>query len=214
MKTNLPSKVVVLSAILSATVILLRSSTPSNIPLTQQLRILMEQKSKKYCQNGYSSSKMKANVRSNYIDNYKDLSDNQIAQYLDGKKTMEEVVLVLGLMCVPYIVMLVIIIIGYQCYFWCCVCDSYCPPCSFCRRDYDQKPLTRFELFYYVIALIVLSICLIGVTVAGLVKTSDIKYVFKNMICVFLEVPETIVNGVVMAGNKTFIGIDKLADRF
>jgi len=55
---------------------------------------------------------------------------------------------------------------------------------------------------------------LIGVTVAGLVKTSDIKYVFKNMICVFLEVPETIVNGVVMAGNKTFIGIDKLADRF
>jgi len=69
-------------------------------------------------------------------------------------------------------------------------------------------------LFYYVIALIVLSICLIGVTVAGLVKTSDIKYVFKNMICVFLEVPETIVNGVVMAGNKTFIGIDKLADRF
>ena len=106
--------------------------------------------------------------------------------------------------------MLVTIIIGYWCYFWCCVCDSCCPPFKCCRRDYEFNPITKKESIIYMSILIVISIATIVAATIGFVKSGDIRATTSEAVCEFLKMPENLMNGVQMKNNSTFMGVEKL----
>ena len=114
------------------------------------------------------------------------MNDNAVAKIFKGNAKAINLATEMIKYCIIYILMLITIIIGYWCYFWCCVCDKCCPPCECCRRNYENNPITKKELVIYTIVLIAISIAVIVSASIGLIKTGDIRYTTSETICEFL----------------------------
>ena len=90
---------------------------------------------------------------------------------------------------IPIIVFLVFSILGYITYFCCCCCDKCCPPCKCCRRDYEKKPLKRIEMLIPLGLMVILSVVLFGLAIAGQVKIGGLPKSLDNIRCAILKVP-------------------------
>jgi len=111
-----------------------------------------------------------------------------------------------------WIVFLIFSLLGCLCYICCCCCDKCCPPSECCRRDYDKKPITKCELNFCLIMLIIFSAPLFVVGIWGIASSSEIPDSIGSMQCALVSFPYNLMYGVDTNNGGRWIGMTPLAD--
>ena len=113
---------------------------------------------------------------------------------------------------IVWLIFLAFSIIGWIAYCCCCCCDKVCPPCQSCRRDVEKNPYKGFELWGLVLFLVVFGTGIIGISVAGILYSTQVQSGTQNTVCTLVTIYDETVYGTTYNSTK-WLGIYSANDK-
>ena len=206
----------ILFSSLIALIYVLRSYNDPTYNIANHQRLLAALKDK-YCSSVTDSSQPTASDISNAANfrtqffNVMRKNDNQLKTALQNSDWLGYVKSLIY-PTIPWLVFLALSIIGWISYCCCCCCDKCCPPCGFCRRDIEKKPYKGFELWGVVLFIIIFGIGIIGLSVAGIIYSTQIQNGIQNSVCSLASLYDYTVYGTTY-NSTNWIGISPVMSK-
>lgn len=96
---------------------------------------------------------------------------------------------------------------GWTAYCFCSVFDKQCPPCQICKRDVEENPYNRVELYAPVIFTIFFGVCIIGIGSAGIYYTIEVDKSSNKVFCSIANLFDYTLYGTKYNETKEWLGI-------
>lgn len=107
----------------------------------------------------------------------------------------------------PFLVMTIISFFALCC-FCCCSCCRKFPCFKCCRRNYEKKPVTKLELYIYLVLISACSVPLIIVSALGIKEAKDFVNSIGYLECTSISLVSDMNTGDTAAN---WMGLDKIA---
>lgn len=101
-------------------------------------------------------------------------------------------------------------LVGWTAYCFCSIFDKQCPPCQICKRDLDEHPYNRVELYAPVIFTIIFGLCIIAICSAGIYFTISVNKSSNKVFCSIADFFDETFYGTKYNETKKWLGISHI----
>jgi hypothetical protein len=87
----------------------------------------------------------------------------------------------------------------------CCCCYSCCCCCN--KNKENREPYSKCELYWPSIVLLIALLLIVGSSIVGLIKATDIQHSYEAIFCSVATAFNDIINGSPLSGGNFFVGL-------